>query len=1119
LWANYLGVQFKEVSNETLGAADFGIVTGEVQAVNATVSSSLDAIAGPAPNSPNTVNGVPEYLAVMNAQVYANESLYGGPWFTAAMQQIGRLLGLGYDAEGPPGTIMGLGGNDPATGAAAEPVYPGNTDILHGQSIYTPQSDNVDMYQFTLHSAGQFSAETIAQRGLFDVITVPSTTSTGAVGAGVVDGSTFTVSDGTQTLTFEFAANGRAAAAGHNAIAYNTTDTAQVVAADIAKAIDGAANATGLNVSAGAYANQVDLSGPVTVTPLDKSFNVIAVPSTAGVVGTAVVDGSTFSISDATHNLTFEFAANGRTVTDGNVPIAYNSTDSAATVAGDIVSAVNTAAAKAGLNALASVFQNQVEITGPVTVTPATANLNSITVPSATGPVGNAVVDGSIFSVSNGTQSITFEFAANGRTVTDGNVPIAYNTTDTGQVVANDIANAVTTAAANAGMQLVVTVQSNVVDVSGPVTVTPSGSQGQVSYALQVSQVAYSQSSDQVLYSKQPSQLNSVLTLYSQSNVIQVVEPQTPTSGVGGGVDTGTFTLNDGTHPQITFEFTANGRQAAAGNVAIDFSTGDSAHQVAVDVANAINAQAKATGLDVTATVAFDQVVLSGPVTVTHNTVSGVTYSVSRQIISRNDDYYGNDSLLQMQLAPGTYYLAVSSTGNTQFNPAVPGSGYGGTTQGPYQLKLDFTRAASGTLTDLNGNPLVGNSDGTSGGAYNFWFDVGNTIFVDKTAVGQQSGPLGSVTNPYTTISAALQVAADRIIAPAGGAANLDGQTFVVNDGQNAPVTFEFAADGRQVTDGNVAVNFNSGAGGLPDTATQVAQGIVSAIQDEVALGALSNSVSPVANGNVIDVSGAAFVDAQGSPALMASPKIVRVLGTAGPDNSIGVPVGTTVATTSGTGNITINNTSKPTFQITSGSLTATFEFVTSGSAGSKLADGNYAVVVPLGAQAQAIATAMAAAINASPLSTAAGGAVVASVSTNAMAYTGPAAWWISLTGSGQLVINAQGTPALSAVSNAQAYQIGTSQFGGTPLADGATMNIPQDVTLMVDAGAVFKLEGANISAGVNAPNIDRSQSALQVLGTPTSSVYFTSFHDPSVGSVTDTVTPPSPGETSTTHG
>ncbi|HXT59517.1 MAG TPA: hypothetical protein VN699_12830, partial [Pirellulales bacterium] len=153
LWSNYLGVQFQEVSDPSLGAADFGIVTGVVQAVNPTAPASLPAIAGPAPTSPLTgFNGQPEYLAVMNAQTFATESLYGGPWFAAAIQQIGRLLGLGYDAEGAPGTVMGLGGADPATGAPAEPVFPGNADILHGQYIFRPQSDNVDMYQFTVNS-------------------------------------------------------------------------------------------------------------------------------------------------------------------------------------------------------------------------------------------------------------------------------------------------------------------------------------------------------------------------------------------------------------------------------------------------------------------------------------------------------------------------------------------------------------------------------------------------------------------------------------------------------------------------------------------------------------------------------------------------------------------------------------------------------------------------------------------------------------------------------------------------------------------------------------------------------------------------------------------------------
>jgi hypothetical protein len=1250
LWSTYLGVQFKEVSNESLGAADFGIVTGEVQAVNPTAAATLQAIAGPAPTSPITINGVPEYLAVMNAQVYANESLYGGPWFTAAMQQVGRLLGLGYDGEGPPGTVMGLGGNDPATNAAPEPVYPGNADVLHGQSIYQPASDNVDMYSFTLHSSGQFSAETIAQQGFFNVITIPSGTSTGGVGSAVVDGSTFSINDGTQTLTFEFAANGRVVNDGNLPIAYSSTDSAQTVAADLAAAINSAASSLGLKATAGAYENQIELSGNLTVTPSASTFNVITVPSTSSTVGTQVVDGSTFTISDGTHTLTFEFAANGRTVTDGNVPIAYNTTDSAAAVAADIAGAINTAAVNAGLKATAGIYQNQVDVTGSVTVTQAPAYFNTITVPSGSGMVGTGVADGSTFTVSNGTQSITFEFAANGRTVTDGNVPIAYNTTDSGQTVAADIASAITVAAGKQGLQVVVGVQGSVVRVSGSVAVTPAGNQGQVSYLQQASQVGYTQQSNRVEYTQQPSQLNTVLTLYSQTNVIQVPENASSPAGAGGStvVDGSTFTINDGVHPQVTFEFAANGRTLSDGNVPIAYSSSqDSAHNVAMEIANAINSAAAQTGLDVTATVQFDQVVLSGPVTLSESTIhGGVTYTVSRQIVSRNDDYFGTDSFVNMQLAPGIYYLAVTSTGNTQFDPNVANSGSGGTTQGSYELDLNYTPAATGTLTDLAGNPLIGNSNGTSGGAYNFWFNVGNTIFVDKTPPVLTSGALGSLTNPYTNVATALQVAADRLIAPGGTTPNLDGQTFVVNDGQNAPVTFEFAADGRQLTDGNVAVEFNSGnVPGTPaDTPTQVAESIAAAIQSEVNLGALAFTIAPATNGNVVDVQGAAFVDAKGSPALMASAKIVRILGNGTADNSLGVPAtapnGSSVTAgqivapaqsftiTAGTVTSTFeffngdaievsaasgaNIADRSTFSITQAGKTVTFEFAANGRA---VTDGNVAIAYqttdskstlareiaqaisaaatagnfgtnsPISASYSGIgpdgnaivsvgsspavgntpatsysvnvnglslkttankmsiapgdiavrytnsdtpaqlAQEIAAAINASPLAQPAGGDVAASVTTNAVAYTNGDAWFVDLTGVGQMVINAQNASrqtngsgtvtalGLIADSNAQPYEIGTSQFGGTPLADGSSMNVPQDVTVMIDAGAVFKLEGANISVGVNSPNVDRSQSALQVLGTPTSSVFFTSFHDNSVGTATDTVTAPNAGD------
>src|SRR6185295_2676398 len=68
------------------------------------------------------------------------------------------------------------------------------------------------------------------------------------------------------------------------------------------------------------------------------------------------------------------------------------------------------------------------------------------------------------------------------------------------------------------------------------------------------------------------------------------------------------------------------------------------------------------------------------------------------------------------------------------------------------------------------------------------------------------------------------------------------------------------------------------------------------------------------------------------------------------------------------------------------------------------------------------------------------------------------------------------------------------------PLSDGAKMEIPKGVTVMIDAGAVFKLRSANIDVGSSAQGIDRSGGAVQVLGTPKQSVYFSSFNNTTLG-------------------
>ena len=139
-------------------------------------------------------------------------------------------------------------------------------------------------------------------------------------------------------------------------------------------------------------------------------------------------------------------------------------------------------------------------------------------------------------------------------------------------------------------------------------------------------------------------------------------------------------------------------------------------------------------------------------------------YDSNHNLVARNDDYYGKDSFVQLQLTAGNYFVAVTSTGNTHFDPTIANSGFGGTTQGGYDLRVTFTPTAAAGIADLNNVVLDGNEDGSPGGVDNFWFrvaDAAHTVYVDKTPPANPTGVLGSITNPQTLIYAALNEAAD----------------------------------------------------------------------------------------------------------------------------------------------------------------------------------------------------------------------------------------------------------------------------------------------------------------------------------------------------------------------
>jgi hypothetical protein len=69
---------------------------------------------------------------------------------------------------------------------------------------------------------------------------------------------------------------------------------------------------------------------------------------------------------------------------------------------------------------------------------------------------------------------------------------------------------------------------------------------------------------------------------------------------------------------------------------------------------------------------------------------NGLVVGYERELISRNDNYYSSDSYISLELGSGTYYLGVTAAGNSDFDPVIEDTGFGGTTQGAYELRLNF---------------------------------------------------------------------------------------------------------------------------------------------------------------------------------------------------------------------------------------------------------------------------------------------------------------------------------------------------------------------------------------------------------------------------------------------
>ena len=84
-----------------------------------------------------------------------------------------------------------------------------------------------------------------------------------------------------------------------------------------------------------------------------------------------------------------------------------------------------------------------------------------------------------------------------------------------------------------------------------------------------------------------------------------------------------------------------------------------------------------------------------------------------------------------------------------------------------------------------------------------------------------------------------------------------------------------------------------------------------------------------------------------------------------------------------------------------------------------------------------------------------------------------------------RLLPNAGADGRIDTLTDNLAYEVGRGGVGTQTLPDGPQLEVKRGVTLMIDAGVIFKMRSSKISVGSESIDTDRSKAALQVLGTP----------------------------------
>lgn len=176
----------------------------------------------------------------------------------------------------------------------------------------------------------------------------------------------------------------------------------------------------------------------------------------------------------------------------------------------------------------------------------------------------------------------------------------------------------------------------------------------------------------------------------------------------------------------------------------------------------------------------------------------------SRVLVAQNDDYFSEDSYLELLLEPGTYYVGLSSTGNDDYDPTIEDTGIGGTSEGAYDLRVNFRPNITNTaqaLVDESGTLFDGDGDGQEGGIYNFWLRAtaaADTLFVDKVAA---PGGTGDIAAPFQNIDDAFAAAVEGQTVRIVGNGGADNDILTVAD--NNPYLIGKDSSNNNLEDGS----------------------------------------------------------------------------------------------------------------------------------------------------------------------------------------------------------------------------------------------------------------------------------------------------------------------------